>query len=148
MKKLNWGSKLGIFASIYVIGILIFVGFSTTQDINLVAKDYYPQEMKYQSQIDKIKNTHGLKEKVAITQQAGTIQIQFPIEMQSGVSGSIVFYRPADSGDDLRSDIELDGNGTQTFQADKLLQGRYAVKIDWQHQSKEYYQEEAIYLSK
>ena len=143
MKKFNWGTKLAIFISVYVLGILIFVGFSTTQDINLVSTDYYPQEMKYQSQIDKIKNAQ-----VSITQQAGTIEIQFPADMQAGVSGSVVFYRPSNSDKDLRSDIELDTNGTQVFPTDRLLKGRYAVKLDWQHQGRAYYQEEAIYLSK
>jgi len=148
MKKFNWGTKLAIFISVYVLGILIFVGFSTTQDINLVSKDYYPQEMKYQSQIDKIKNAHALKDKVLISHQDGTIQIQFPADMQAGVEGSVVFYRPANSDKDLRSDIELDANGTQVFQTDRLLKGRYAVKLDWKHQGRAYYQEEAVYLSK
>ena len=148
MKKISWGTKLAMFASVYVIGVLIFVGFSTTQDINLISKDYYPQGIGYQSKIDKIKNAQALDEKVVITQQAGTIQIQFPEEMHSQVSGSIVFYRPADSDNDLRSDIELDANGTQVFNSDKFLQGRYAVKVDWEYQSNAYYQEEAIYLSK
>ena len=148
MKKLSWGSKLAMFISVYVIGILCFVGFSTTQDINLVSKDYYPQEMKYQAQIDKIKNAQALKDKVVISQNAGMIKVQFPENMRTDVMGSVIFYRPSNSDNDLRSDINLDASGLQEFNADRLIKGRYAVKIDWTHQNKAYYQEEAIYLSK
>ena len=39
-------------------------------------------------------------------------------------------------------------NGTFVFKSDKLVKGRYAIQVDWVHQDKAYYQEEAIYLSK
>lgn len=148
MKKLSWGTKLAMFASIYVIGILVFVVFSTTQDINLISKDYYPQGIEYQSKIDKIRNGQNLREKVVISQKVGIIQVQFPKGMQNEVSGSIIFYRPSNSDNDLRSDIKLNESGIQIFSSDRLIKGRYAVKVDWTHQDKGYYQEEAIYLSK
>ena len=148
MKKLSWGSKLGMFASIYVIGIIVFVIFSTTQDINLISNDYYPQGIEYQSKIDKIKNAQNLTEKVLISQKSGIIQVQFPEGMRNELTGNIIFYRPSNSDNDLRSEIKLDESGLQIFNSDRLIKGRYAVKIDWKHQNKGYYQEEAIYLSK
>ena len=148
MKNLSWGTKLAMFISVYVIGILIFVGFSLTQDINLISKDYYPQGIEFQSKIDKIKNTHTLKEKVVVSQQGGIIQVQFPVGMRVDVSGSIIFYRPSNSDDDLRSDIKLDETGLQVFKSEQFVKGRYAIQVDWKHQGEAYYQEEAIYLSK
>lgn len=148
MKKLSWGTKLAMFASIYVIGILIFVGFSTTQDINLISKDYYPQGIEFQNKIDKIKNTQTLKEKVIISQRGGTVVVQFPEGMHTDVKGSIIFFRPSNSDNDLRSDIKLDELGLQVFESAKLVKGRYAIQIDWECQGEAYYQEEAIYLSK
>jgi len=148
MKKLSWGTKLAMFASIYVIGILIFVVFSTTQDINLISKDYYPQGIDFQSKIDKIKNTQSLKEKVVVSQKGGMVEIQFPKGMMDDVKGSIILYRPSNSDNDLRADINLNDDGLQVFKSNKLVKGRYAIQIDWEYQDKAYYQEEAIYLSK
>jgi len=148
MKKLSWGTKLAMFASIYVIGILIFVVFSTTQDINLISKDYYPQGIDFQSKIDKIKNTQSLKEKVVVSQKGGMVEIQFPKGMMDDVKGSIILYRPSNSDNDLRADINLNDEGLQVFKSNKLVKGRYAIQIDWEYQDKAYYQEEAIYLSK
>jgi len=148
MKKLSWGTKLAMFASIYVIGVLIFVVFSTTQDINLISKDYYPQGIDFQSKIDKIKNTQSLKEKVVVSQKGGMVEIQFPKGMMDDVKGSIILYRPSNSDNDLRADINLNDEGLQVFKSNKLVKGRYAIQIDWEYQDKAYYQEEAIYLSK
>lgn len=148
MKKLSWGTKLGIGASIYVIGILAFVGFSTTQKINLVSKDYYPKEIEYQGQINKIKNTKELKEQVQVLQENGHLKIQFPEQMHSQVKGEIIFYRPADSESDLKVEIAVNENGLQILSTDQLLQGMYTIKIDWGYSNKSYYMEKSIYLSK
>ncbi|WP_372752668.1 FixH family protein [Labilibaculum sp.] len=148
MKKLSWGTKLAIGASIYVIGILIFVGFSTTQKINLVSKDYYPKEVEYQTQIDKIKNAKELPESIVITQEHGKIKFQFPSGMHHDITGEIIFYRPADYESDIKTAILIDENGVQELDSEQLLQGMYTIKIEWKHAGVGYYKEEAIYLNK
>lgn len=148
MKKMSWGTKLGIGASIYVIGILAFVGFSTTQQINLVSKDYYPKEVKYQEQINKIKNAQQMKLPVVIEEANGSLQIQFPADMHSGVVGDIVMYRPADYELDMKYQIALNDRGVHILNTNELLKGRYTVKLNWMHNQVSYYKEEAIYLSK
>ncbi|PCH71490.1 MAG: hypothetical protein COC06_00740 [Bacteroidales bacterium] len=148
MKKISWGTKLGIGASIYVVGVLAFVGFSTTQKINLVSKDYYPKEVVYQGQIDKLKNAKELKDNIQITQKNGTFQIQFPANMRNQVKGEIMFYRPADYEYDVKYAIKIDENGFQEVSTDQLLKGMYTIKIDWEHNNIGYYKEEAVYLNK
>lgn len=147
MRKLNWGTKLGIMASIYVVGVLIFVGFSTTQKINLVSKDYYPKEIRYQEQIDKIRNALQMETQVQINQTGGDLQIKFPVSMKKA-EGDITLYRPSDYESDVKYTIDLNDSGIQMVNTEQLLQGRYTVKIDWKYDGKEFYKEEAIYLSK
>lgn len=148
MKKMSWGTKLAIGASIYVIGILTFVGFSTTQKINLVSKDYYPKEVVYQEQIDKLKNAQELKENIQIIQENGSLHIQFPANMHNQVRGEIIFYRPADYESDIKTAIEIDENGLQELNTNQLLKGVYRIKVDWKHNGIGYYKEETIYLNK
>jgi len=148
MKKLSWGTKLGIGASIYVIGVLIFVGFSTTQKINLVSKDYYPKEVKYQEQINKIKNAQEMPIAIQIEQVGNNIEVKFPTKMLTGVEGDIILYRPADYESDMKYQIALNDSGVHTLSTNELLKGRYTVQIDWKHKGVAYYKEEAIYLSK
>ncbi|WP_421918078.1 FixH family protein [Marinifilum sp.] len=148
MKKLSWGTKLGIMASLYVIGVLIFVGFSTTQKINLVSKDYYPTGVKHQDKINKIRNAQQLENPVTIKQVGNNIEITFPLGMRSGVKGDIIVYRPADYDLDLKYKLALTDSGVHVISTDELLQGRYTIKLDWVYNDVAYYKEEAIYLSK
>ena len=148
MKKMNWGTKLGIMASIYVIGVLIFVGFSTTQKINLVSKDYYPSGVKHQDKINKIRNAQQLETPVNIEQVGDNIEISFPDGMKSGVKGDIIVYRPADYDLDLKYKLALNDSGIHILSTNELLQGRYTIKLDWVYNDVPYYKEEAIYLSK
>ena len=148
MKKISWGTKLAIGASIYVIGILTFVGFSTTQKINLVSKDYYPKEVVYQEQIDKIKNAKELKDNIEIIQENESLQIQFPANMHNQVKGEIIFYRPADYEFDIKTAIKIDEDGLQELNTNQLLKGMYTIKIDWEHDGVGYYIEDAVYLNK
>jgi len=148
MKKINWGTKIRIAASVYVIDILAFVGFSATQNINLVSKNYYPKEVKYQDQINKINNANNLTESVSIQQNDGKIHIQFPQNLQQGIEGNITFYRPADYKQDLQFKIALNEASVQILDSKNLQKGRYTVKIDWVQKNVPYYKEETIYLSK
>lgn len=145
---MNWGTKLGIMASIYVIGVLIFVGFSTTQKINLVSKDYYPSGVKHQDKINKIRNAQQLETPVNIEQVGDNIEISFPDGMKSGVKGDIIVYRPADYDLDLKYKLALNDSGIHILSTNELLQGRYTIKLDWVYNDVPYYKEEAIYLSK
>ncbi|MBN2596024.1 MAG: FixH family protein [Marinifilaceae bacterium] len=148
MKKMSWGTKLAIGASIYIVGILAFVAFSTTQKINLVSKDYYPKEVEYQQQIDKLKNAKELNETILISQKNGKLQFQFPSNMHDQVKGEIIFYRPSDYESDIKTAIELNENGLQELNTDQLLKGMYTIKINWEHDGIGYYKEEAVYLNK
>lgn len=148
MKKMNWGTKLGIMASIYVIGVLIFVGFSTTQKINLVSKDYYPTAINHQEQITKIKNALQMETPVTIEQVGENIEIRFPDEMKNGIEGDIIMYRPADYDLDLKYKLALNESGVHVLSTNNLLKGRYTIKLDWVQSDVPYYKEEAIYLSK
>ena len=59
---MNWGTKITLSFIAFVGIIITMVVISMRQDISLVAKDYYVQEIAYQDQIDRIRNNHDLGE--------------------------------------------------------------------------------------
>lgn len=148
MKDISWGTKIAIGASVYVIGILSFVAFSTTQKINLVAKDYYPQQIVYEAKINKIKNTQLLVNKIIIENNNTNIKLTIPSDLLTELSGKITFYRPADYELDVTTTINTNKDGIQFIETDNLKTGRYSIQIDWKSNGIEYYQEENIYLNK
>ena len=63
---MNWGTKI-VFSFIAFAGLIItMVVISMRQDVSLVAKDYYVQEIAYQDQIDKIQNQKALESEPTI----------------------------------------------------------------------------------
>ena len=145
--KLNWG--MGIFAA-YVVFMIIVLGtvaFTTTVDVNLVADDYYEQELKYQNEIDKKERTNQLTEQVEIKLENENLRISYPKLFASNISGKINFYRPSDQKLDFALDIKTDTTGFQFIPIQKLAKGFWKIKVDWLHSGEEYLNEKNIVIN-
>lgn len=148
MKNIGWGTRITIGISIYVVGIISFVIFSTTQQINLVTKEYYPKGIDYETKIQKIKNAYHLEQKVAIANTNNFVEILFPEKMIDNIKGEIILYRTSDYELDKKYEIITDKSGKQLINTSALKNGRYIVKIDWKAQDINYYMEQGIFISK
>ena len=143
--KINWGTGILIFIIVFLIAIISFVIFTTTQKVSLVEKDYYPKGLEYDSHIEKTANAKALEEKVSVSKSDSLIIFEFPdLFQKKAVEGSILFYRPSDSRKDKSFNIQLDSNLRQFIPATGLLPGKYIIKIDWSCDEVSYYQEEVI----
>ncbi len=144
--KFNWGAGILIFIILFFIAIFSFVYYTTTHDINLVEKDYYPKELEYNTQQEKMSNTAALDEKISFDKSAALIIIQFPaFTIEDTVKGNIQLYRPSDFKKDIVIPISIDTNLIQQVQASSLLPGKYIIKVDWTFKGISYYQEE-VYI--
>ncbi len=141
---MNWGKGIFIFYSLFVVAILSVVYFSFTQEVNLVAEDYYKQELAYEDQISRIRNTNKLANKPTLVLRKNFIELTFPKEITP--KGNILFFRPSDSSKDSRTPIVLDANGTQKIDFSAQQQGKWIAKLLWSDGSKEYYQAFDFYL--
>lgn len=144
---MNWGTR--IFLSFVVFAIIIFtmVFISMNQDINLVADDYYKQEIEYEDQIQRIRNTKALIESpvISIDKSTQEVIIQFPGSIAKTVQeGSIHFFRPSDSSLDKRYVLSLDETGIQRISIVGRLKGLWKVKLSWKDQELEYYDEKIL----
>lgn len=117
--------------------------------VDLVAKDYYQQEIEYQDQIDKITNAKSLDEPIGIEYLAAErkIKLQFPTELLNlDINGSIHFYRPSDSGLDKQFKIDPSEEGEQIIAIGSLSKGLWKIKITWTAADKAFYDEKTITL--
>lgn len=145
--KFNWGAGIFIFLVIFFIAIFSFVYFAFIQDNDLVDEDYYPKELKYEQLIEKRQNLRKLGEEIRLVQNNKLITLNFPAsQKQDKIEGEIFIYRPSDAEADLRYKINLDTLNSQTIKTDKVLNGKYIVKIDWSYQNQNFYQELTIIL--
>jgi len=143
--KFDWGA--GVVA--IIVGIVLFTStlvlIATRQNFALVDKDYYERGVTYDQQIDKVENTNALIEKISFRQENNQLVVVFPPEIgKKKVQGSIHFYSPANKSNDFLTAIKTDANFHQAINTERLVKGRYVIKVDWKTGSKSYYQEETI----
>jgi nitrogen fixation protein FixH len=144
---MNWGWKISIFMGIYMIGIISVVWFSMTRDVNLVAEDYYQQELAYEEQITRQKNTELLLEKPTFTFSADRKLVI--LSFSTGVlpeTGQVIFYRPSDFTLDRKFKLDLDETLQQGFATESLLPGLWKAKLMWEKDNKAYFQEFIIVI--
>lgn len=141
----NWGKSIVV---MIVAFILIWVGlviFAFNQKVDLVTPNYYEQELKYQQEIDKQKNTNMLAGKLTITQESDGLVLQFPVkETGPALDGTVSMYRPSDSQHDKTFPVKIDTTGVMHVPYKGLRPGFYKVKVQWFSPTQKYFNEESI----
>lgn len=142
---MNWGTKITILYIGFVILIVSMVFISATNKSELVSKDYYEQELRYQDRIDALNN----EQKLSVTINYEIVD-QFVIlkylnsEIRKDFKGEVLFFRPSDSTKDLKIDLIFDKEGEQIISKDKLSKGVYKMCISWKNDKKVFYKEAII----
>lgn len=125
-----------------VAGTVIFASF---QKVELVDNNYYDKSLVYQKEIDKKTNSNNLKNNFTLMQGEGNLKIIFPKEIaSSGISGNILFFKPNDSKLDFRDILKIDSGNIYQISLNRLVKGRWLIKIDWNGNGTNYYNEEEI----
>lgn len=143
--KISWGIKI---AAVYIIFVLLVLGtviFSTTQDVNLVAEDYYQKEIAYQQQIDKLKRTSRLSEKVFVKLDSKFLKIKMPADFKDKyVKGDLVLYRPSDNKQDFQTQLALNSNLEHTLSVENFEKGLWKLQLDWEADGLDYFHEQIL----
>ena len=140
---MSWGTKIAFLYLSFATMIGVMVYKSVTQSVDLVAPNYYEQELKYQDKIDGINNLRAESKAIIITQGENSISFNFLKEM--GVpKGHILFFKPDNAASDFETEIKTDNEGVQTIETKHLTKGTYLVKIDWKIGDKKFFKEERI----
>lgn len=143
---MNWGYKIILVFAVFVTGIIYMVVSSFSKNIDLVATDYYEQELKYQTTIDATERANALSAKVICSVKNDTLFITFPAEMKNiKLNAEVWLYFIADKKKDIKKTIEtLDG---KTFLAlPAANKGLHDVKVNWVAAGNEFYYEQKIFL--
>jgi hypothetical protein len=123
-----------------------FVTFTLRHPTDLVSKDYYKQEVDYQSHMDNARRADADPGSASLHLDAATrvCEIEFPA---AGVEGNVTLYRPADAALDRTVPIALDINRRQQIDLASLAPGLWRVRLQWTRGAEEYFKEKAIHLN-
>ncbi len=143
----NWGHKITLAFSAFVVFIFVMVYKAVKTDFQLVTKEYYKEELAYQEVIDGTNKANQLSTAVHIQQADDQLIIQLPEEMkQQTVTGSIWLYCPSEDKNDRKLVLAVDEEGRQSISTKSIAAAGYLAKIRWQANGQTYYTEQRIII--
>ena len=136
-----------------VITFLLFTAFIGTlvticlrQDISLVSKNYYKEELQYQDQIHRLNNTEKLTDKPTLKISGEKMVVMFSDDMHA-ITGRVKLFCPSDETMDRTFKLHVTDQNGQTFDVHGAKKGMYHVQLTWRTDlNEEYYLDEIIYL--
>ncbi|WP_299800163.1 FixH family protein [uncultured Maribacter sp.] len=145
--KINWGTGI-VIAIVAFMGFILFfvITMTTSHNANhdLVTEDYYKAELGFQKEIDAEKNAQIATTQIEIQQSDEGLMILFPEGYDdTNVKGIVSLYRPSNKNLDFNLPISL-SNSHLLIPDNQLLDGRWDIKITWEHEGKDFLHKESI----
>lgn len=142
---MNWGWKMAIVYTAFVVAILTFVFKARSEKIDLVAPDYYAQELNFKDRMEASGNANLYSSSISVKKVEGVIVIQFPQEQARRIYDAHVhFYCPADADKDVKMDLQLNENAKAEVPVTSLKEGNYLAKLTWTADDKSHYIEKKL----
>ena len=125
------------------IGSLVVI--CVREDVNLVSKDYYQQELNHQAKIIQQGNANQLAEKPQLAFENNAVKVLFPFP-STMEKGELHVMRPSDDRLDHHFKVSVLNGGSQLFPLTTWQKGLYRVSLTWTMEGKEYYFEKLMIL--
>ncbi len=126
---------------------LIIVACSHKEE--LVSANYYEQEIKFQSQMDRLARARQLGPGAAVAYDAAAqcLNISLPPDhIRRQATGRIELYRASAAGMDRQVKLQPDAAGRQTLDTRAIPAGPWTVRVSWAVGTENFLIEEKIVL--
>lgn len=140
MKRNFWPYAIILYFAIFITAMTAWIFFAVRNDQELVRRDYYEHELKFQTELDSLNRAAGEKPKVTYTRASQTIAIALPKNAEKAVAN---FYRPSSAALDRK--IEMTGP-FQTINANALQPGLWKLQLTWTAAGVAYRHDETLVL--
>jgi hypothetical protein len=115
------------------------------QNFELVSKDYYNDELRYQDKIVGMNNANKVSDVALMQTQTDDVEIKLPKELNGlSATGSVWFYCPTSSINDRKIPLQVNDDGVMQVKRGLLSATNYQVKITWQVGEDKYYAEKYL----
>ena len=143
---MNWGNKLILVFILFAVLMSVLVYKSVNTRYDLVSKDYYKDELRYQDKIDGMANAANVSD-VTVSQDSNNVIVDFPKELNGyKTEGEAWFYCATDDVKDKKIVLQVDSNGRQTFPKNQLSKTNYLLKLSWKIGNSNYFAEKSVII--
>jgi hypothetical protein len=146
---MNWGYKILIGFSTFVIAMLCMVGVAMKQSNEMIDDNYYDKELKYQDKIDASNNLSAVAEKLSITDSGDVVVLQLPLAtIGNNTTGTIECIRSAAQNKDVKMRLQVDATGKQVLPKTLFINGVYQLRLDWITNGTSYFHQQVLKITK
>jgi len=143
---MNWGKSIIAAFVLFAVFIAVLVTVCVRQDVSLVGKDYYRDELAYDEQLARMRNANELS-----VQPSFSVATDNALEVRFGrfadvEKGEVYLFCPADARRDQRFELKADSSLTQRFSLSSVPHGMYKARMLWTMDGREFFVEHLINL--
>jgi hypothetical protein len=142
---MNFGKWIVVAFVLFAIFIGTLVTICVRQDVPLVTKDYYKEELAYEDQIQRVENTNALEETPVISFADNNLTIKYS-SLSKIENGKLKLFRPSDEKLDQQFDVEPVNDSFENFEVSNPVPGMYRAKLTWEQDGKQYFIEKVIVI--
>lgn len=144
-----WPIAIVVVFIVFALFIGIFIAWASHQREDLVAANYYENEVRYQQRLDRMNQTQPLAAEVTVSYDdtQRSIVINLPVAQARQAAGSIHLYRPSDARLDREVPLAVNADGVQRLEAKELRAGLWKVRLQWSASGKDYFAERMVLVA-
>ncbi len=138
--SINWGTGIAIFIGIFMISMLMMVFSTLNHRWDLVADDYYEQDLKFDQKAEKMRNaaTSGASLSVSAN-HLHEVAVAFS-GISANTTGTLRFFRPSDAALDFAVPFAVGQDLRQSVKSAKLVSGKWKAIAEWKgNNGKDFY---------
>jgi hypothetical protein len=134
---MNWGKWIAVAFVSFAVFIGVLVTVCMREDVSLVSKKYYEEDLQFQQQFDQSTNAQALAFKPAVQIADQTLTLSYR-NFERIEEGTITLMRPSDATLDHVFKVSQQQDTLQHFTLSDLTKGLYKVRVQWKEGEKEY----------
>ena len=144
-----WPIGIMAFFAVALVFLVTYIIWASYQREDLVAENYYDNEVRFQQQLDQMNRTQPLAAQIEVAYDAvlHNIVITLPAAQAVNAVGQISLSRPSDASLDRSLPLAVNSNGVQQLDAKSLPNGLWKIRVKWTTGSEEFFIERTVIVA-
>ncbi|MBN8577191.1 MAG: FixH family protein [Cytophagales bacterium] len=139
---MKWIIGAFVFFALFM-GVLVFLAMR--QEVSLVSKTYYDDELKHSDKMLRISNANALPAKPELSFEGNRVKLSY-MQLSQVENGRLTVQRPSKAALDYQFEVKPTAASSQQFELKAWEPGLYRVDFSWSVNGQEYYVEKLLVL--
>lgn len=140
---MNFGKWIFVSFVLFAAFIGVLVTVCVREDVSLVSKNYYQDELMHQNKIDQQQNAEKLSVQPEIKLSENGIDVYFPL-FSKLEKGELKLMRPSNQLLDQSFQMSASSDSVQRFRLTVWNRGLYRASMQWRMEGRDYYVEKLL----